>query len=183
MFDKKLEYFVALLYAWGSSIASRVCLWSLSASTGDSCSSDFRILAFRSDLRLVGTVIEFSRTYQQTVGLIPMQQEQQQQDALPLQKKSVMHLGRSPAPDRIRPGLQTRILTQNCIRTRIRTRISIPTQNSLLGSWPGARFTKYLTTILRDLTIMPKLRSTYDRRLIHKTSYEGRQAFFQVQFA
>ena len=57
-------------------------------------------------LRLVGTVIEFSRTNQQTVGLIPMQQEQQQQDALPLQKKSVMHLGRSPAPDRIRPVLR-----------------------------------------------------------------------------
>ena len=28
-----------------------------------------------------------------------------------------------------------------------------------------------------NLTIMPKLRSTYDRRLIHKTSYEGRKAF------
>jgi len=27
------------------------------------------------------------------------------------------------------------------------------------------------------LTIMPKLRSTYDGRLIHKTSYEGRKAF------
>ena len=24
---------------------------------------------------------------------------------------------------------------------------------------------------------MPKLQSTYDRRLIHKTSYEGRKAF------
>jgi len=29
------------------------------------------------------------------------------------------------------------------------------------------------------LTIMPKLRSTYDRRLIHKTSYEGRKAFLR----
>ena len=28
-----------------------------------------------------------------------------------------------------------------------------------------------------NLTIMPKLRSTYDRRLIHKTSYEGHKAF------
>ena len=34
----------------------------------------------------------------------------------------------------------------------------------------GAGFTKYLT-------IMPNLRSTYDGRLIHKTSYEGRKAF------
>jgi len=28
-----------------------------------------------------------------------------------------------------------------------------------------------------NLTIMPKLRSTYDGRLIYKTSYEGRKAF------
>ena len=28
-----------------------------------------------------------------------------------------------------------------------------------------------------NLTIMPKLRLTYDRRLIHKTSYEGHKAF------
>jgi len=38
-----------------------------------------------------------------------------------------------------------------------------------------------LQNILRQsydyLTIVPKLRSTYDRRLIHKTSYEGRKAF------
>ena len=38
-----------------------------------------------------------------------------------------------------------------------------------------------LQNILRQsydyLTIMPKLRLTYDRRLIHKTSYEGRKAF------
>ena len=38
-----------------------------------------------------------------------------------------------------------------------------------------------LQNILRQsydyLTIMPKLRSTYDRRLIHKTSYEGRKVF------
>jgi len=38
-----------------------------------------------------------------------------------------------------------------------------------------------LLNILRQsydyLMIMPKLRSTYDRRLIHKTSYEGRKAF------
>ena len=27
------------------------------------------------------------------------------------------------------------------------------------------------------LTIMPKLRSTYDEHLIHKTSYEGSKAF------
>ena len=38
-----------------------------------------------------------------------------------------------------------------------------------------------LQNILRQsydyLTIMPKLRSTYDRRVIYKTSYEGREAF------
>jgi len=38
-----------------------------------------------------------------------------------------------------------------------------------------------LQNILRQsydyLAIMPKLRSTYDRRLIHKTSYEGCKAF------
>jgi len=28
-------------------------------------------------------------------------------------------------------------------------------------------------------TIMPTLRSTYDRRLVHKTSYEGRKAFLR----
>ena len=36
-----------------------------------------------------------------------------------------------------------------------------------------------LLNILRQsydyLTMMPKLRSTFDRRLIHKTSYEGRK--------
>ena len=40
-----------------------------------------------------------------------------------------------------------------------------------------------LQNILRqsydDLTIMPKLRSTYDRRLIYKTSYKGRKAFLK----
>jgi len=38
-----------------------------------------------------------------------------------------------------------------------------------------------LQNILRQcygyLTIMPELRSTYDRRLIYKTSYEGRKGF------
>ena len=40
-----------------------------------------------------------------------------------------------------------------------------------------------LQNILRQsydyLTIMPKLRSTHDRRLIQKTSYEGRKAFLR----
>ena len=40
-----------------------------------------------------------------------------------------------------------------------------------------------LQNILRQsydyLTIMSKLRSTYDRRLIHETSYEGRKAFLK----
>jgi len=30
-----------------------------------------------------------------------------------------------------------------------------------------------------NLTIMPKLRSTYDGRLIYQTSYEGRKAFIR----
>jgi len=44
----------------------------------------------------------------------------------------------------------------------------------------GARFTKYLTIILwlsYYLTIMPELRSTYDGRLIYKTSHEECKAF------
>jgi len=40
-----------------------------------------------------------------------------------------------------------------------------------------------LQNILRQsydyLTIMPKLRSTYDGRLVYKTSYEGRKAFLR----
>jgi len=40
-----------------------------------------------------------------------------------------------------------------------------------------------LQNILRQsydhLTIMPKLRSTYDGRLIYKTSYEGRKSFLR----
>jgi len=40
-----------------------------------------------------------------------------------------------------------------------------------------------LQNILRQsydyLMIMPKLRSTYDGRLIYKTSYEGRKAFLR----
>ena len=48
-------------------------------------------------------------------------------------------------------------------------------------SQPAARFTKYLKTILRlsydsaEVTI--NLRSTYDGRLIYKTSYNEREAF------
>jgi len=42
----------------------------------------------------------------------------------------------------------------------------------------GVRFTKYLTTILRlSYDKMPKLRSTYDGRLIYKTSYNEWIAF------
>jgi len=36
-----------------------------------------------------------------------------------------------------------------------------------------------LQNILRQITIMPKLRSTYDGRLIYKTSYEGSNAFLR----
>jgi len=46
---------------------------------------------------------------------------------------------------------------------------------------PGADLGPDLQNILRQsydyLTIMPKLRSTFDTRLIHKTSHEGRKAF------
>jgi len=50
-------------------------------------------------------------------------------------------------------------------------------QPTVLKHWrPGARFTKYFYD---SLTIMPKLRSTYDRRIIHKTSYEEREAFLR----
>jgi len=41
----------------------------------------------------------------------------------------------------------------------------------------GVRFTKYFTAMLDYFTIMPKLRSTYDRRLINQTFYEERKAF------
>jgi len=42
----------------------------------------------------------------------------------------------------------------------------------------GARFAKYLTTILRLSYDNDKvIRSTYDGRLIYKTSYEGRKVF------
>ena len=41
----------------------------------------------------------------------------------------------------------------------------------------GARFTKCLTTTYDCFTIMPKLRSTDDGRLIYKISYKGRKAF------
>ena len=40
-----------------------------------------------------------------------------------------------------------------------------------------------LQNILRQfydyLTIMPKLRSTFDRHLVYKTSYEGRKVFLR----
>jgi len=40
----------------------------------------------------------------------------------------------------------------------------------------GARFTKYHDD---NLTIMPKLRSTYNGLLIYKISYEGHEAFLR----
>jgi len=47
----------------------------------------------------------------------------------------------------------------------------------------GAVLGPDLQNILRQsydyLTILPKLRSTYDGRLIYKTSYEGRKAFLR----
>ena len=53
---------------------------------------------------------------------------------------------------------------------------------------PAARFTKYLKTILRlsydNAEVTINLRSTYDGRLIYKTSYNERKLFIgkiQVQ--
>jgi len=42
---------------------------------------------------------------------------------------------------------------------------------------PGPDLQNILRQSYDYLTIMPKLRSTYDERLIYKTSYEGRKAF------
>ena len=42
-----------------------------------------------------------------------------------------------------------------------------------------AIFTKILRQSYDYLTIMPKLRSTYDGRLIYKTSYKGSKAFLR----
>ena len=47
-----------------------------------------------------------------------------------------------------------------------------------LKSGPGARFTKYLTTILRLSYNNAKV-TTYDGRLFYKTSHEGRKAFLR----
>ena len=61
----------------------------------------------------------------------------------------------------------------------IRPRALLGYDRTRLEAW----FTKYLTTILRQsydyLTIMRKLRSTYDECLIYKTSYKGRKAFLR----
>ena len=48
--------------------------------------------------------------------------------------------------------------------------------NTINISNAGARFTKYRMTILRLITITPKLRSTYGRPIC-QTSYEERTAF------
>ena len=181
MFDKKLEYFVALLYAWGSSIASRVCLWSLSASTGDSCSSDFRILAFRSDF-----TFSWNRYRVQPYKSTDCRPNPHATRTTTTRRFAVAEKKRHASGSESGSGSDPTRPADADSDPELHTdsdSISDLNPDSELGSWPGAWFTKYLTTILRDLTIMPKLRSTYDRRLIHKTSYEGRQAFVQVQFA
>ena len=43
--------------------------------------------------------------------------------------------------------------------------------------FPGPDLQNILRQSYDYLTIMPKLRSTYDGRLIYKSSYEGRKAF------
>jgi len=59
--------------------------------------------------------------------------------------------------------------------------LAIWTDNVNVGVCAAVRLGPDLQNILRQsydyLTIMPKLRSTYDRRLIYKTSHEGRKAF------
>jgi len=59
--------------------------------------------------------------------------------------------------------------------------MSLPTLETRVWRWSaggmGARFTKYLS--YDNLTIMPKLGSIYNVRLIYKTSYERCKAFLR----
>ena len=71
-------------------------------------------------------------------------------------------------------------------RHLLAVRTAFPAQHvrpsGVLSCWPDGQGPD-LQNILRQssdyLTIMPKLRSTYDGRLIYKTSYEGRKAFLR----
>jgi len=60
----------------------------------------------------------------------------------------------------------------NVLRTKF---IKLKSPRPVLG--PDLQKFNILRQSYDYLTIMPKLRSTYDRRLIYKTSYEGRKAF------
>jgi len=48
-----------------------------------------------------------------------------------------------------------------------------------LGFYQGPDLQNILRQSYDYLTIMPKLRSTYDERVIYKTSHEGRKAFLR----
>ena len=92
----------------------------------------------------------------------------------------------------IRPGFTSRSCTQTAPIYRAQTTASVHfcrrrLRNSGVclsaSNRPVTRLGPDLQNILRQsydyLTIMPKLRSTYDGRLIYKTSYEGRKVFLR----
>ena len=66
-------------------------------------------------------------------------------------------------------------------RGTVFTPVEVPSNFSVVVEpmMPGARFTNILRQSYDYLTIMPKLRSTYDKRLIYKTSCKERTAFLK----
>ena len=68
-----------------------------------------------------------------------------------------------------------------CTRLTVDSRILAVDIGALTITEATGRFTEYLTEILRLSCVMPKLiRSTYDCRVIYKTSYEERKAFHKI---
>jgi len=69
-----------------------------------------------------------------------------------------------------------------CQRTQVAEHILVP-RRPATSQCTAEDLGPDLQNILRQsydyLTIMPKLRSTYDERLFYKTSYEGRKAFLR----
>ena len=58
-------------------------------------------------------------------------------------------------------------------------RMPLPLTISCFSKIQGPNLQNIVRQSCDNLTIMPKLRSTYDGRLIYKTSYEGRKAFLR----
>ena len=58
-------------------------------------------------------------------------------------------------------------------------RMPLPLTISCFSKIQGPNLQNIVRQSYDNLTIMPKLRSTYDGRLIYKTSYEGRKAFLR----